>query len=315
MKLYYGIVENIIDPLFLGRCQVRIVGKHTANRTDPTEINYMPVDDLPWAMGLQNLGAGLISNIGGVGVPLMGSVVILTFMDADEQHPIMLGVVPKIAESEVDFEKGFTDPTGINPTPESIGIPPISSFATGIPIPPQIVNKNNNLAFGVTCIGGWLEPASPFAPFYPFNKVIQSIRHVIELDDSPGAERLHLYHGSGSFDETHPDGTKVEKTVGDKYLVIEGDYNVLVKGSSQLTIQAIGKSVGISIVGDACIAALGDVELTCKEVDVTAVESVTINAGVGVTLNAVGNVDINCSTASISALGVVTVTAGLISLN
>ena len=29
MKLYYGVVENNVDPEFLGRVQVRIVGMNT----------------------------------------------------------------------------------------------------------------------------------------------------------------------------------------------------------------------------------------------------------------------------------------------
>ena len=33
MELYTGVVENRNDPLRLGRCQVRIVGLHTEDKT------------------------------------------------------------------------------------------------------------------------------------------------------------------------------------------------------------------------------------------------------------------------------------------
>jgi hypothetical protein len=33
MKFYTGVVENREDPLKIGRCQVRIVGLHTENKT------------------------------------------------------------------------------------------------------------------------------------------------------------------------------------------------------------------------------------------------------------------------------------------
>ena len=40
---YTGCVENRLDPLKLGRCQVRVVGLHTENKVE------LPTFDLPWA--------------------------------------------------------------------------------------------------------------------------------------------------------------------------------------------------------------------------------------------------------------------------
>ena len=52
-----------------------------------------------------------------------------------------------------------------------------------------------------------LEPRSTYAAVYPFNKVYESTSgHVIEIDDTPSAERIHLYHTSGSYIEMGPDG-------------------------------------------------------------------------------------------------------------
>ncbi len=83
---------------------------------------------------------------------------------------------------------------------------------------------------------------------YPYNHVRETESgHVFEVDDTPDAERIHEYHTAGTFREIQPDGTKVEKIVGDDYvidlknrymyvngnfdLMVEGDYNLNVKGN------------------------------------------------------------------------------------
>jgi hypothetical protein len=77
------------------------------------------------------------------------------------------------------------------------------------------------------------EPETPYNAKYPYNHVFESESgHVIEIDDTPGAERLHHYHRSGTFQETHPDGTRVEKTVKDHYKsTVENYYHVSGKSS------------------------------------------------------------------------------------
>lgn len=67
------------------------------------------------------------------------------------------------------------------------------------------------------------EPETPYDAKYPFNHVYESESgHIVEIDDSPGAERLHWYHRSGTFREIHPDGTQVTK-------VKKNDYNFVIK--------------------------------------------------------------------------------------
>lgn len=67
------------------------------------------------------------------------------------------------------------------------------------------------------------EPETPYDAKYPFNHVYESESgHFIEIDDTPGAERLHWYHRSGTFREIHPDGTQVTK-------VKKADYNFVVE--------------------------------------------------------------------------------------
>ena len=73
---------------------------------------------------------------------------------------------------------------------------------------------------------------------YPYNHVFESESgHIREIDDSPGAERLFTQHKSGTFEEIHPDGTKVVKVVGSNYEIIAGSSNVIITGDVNLTIE------------------------------------------------------------------------------
>ena len=71
---------------------------------------------------------------------------------------------------------------------------------------------------------------------YPYNHVFESeAGHIQEIDDTPGGERLMQQHSTGSFQEIHPDGSKVVKVVGDNYEIIAGTSNVLISGDVSLT--------------------------------------------------------------------------------
>ena len=95
--------------------------------------------------------------------------------------------------------------------------------------------------------GFWNEPdpksikknANPYiSAQYPFNHVHESESgHIREIDDSPGHERLFTQHKSGTFEEIHPDGTKVVKIIGDNYEIVAGGSNVYVTGAVNLTVE------------------------------------------------------------------------------
>ena len=71
----------------------------------------------------------------------------------------------------------------------------------------------------------FMEPPSPYAAKYPYNHVYESESgHVLEADDTPGAERLHLYHRAGSFTEFHPNGTVVNRVVKMQYNFVYDDF-------------------------------------------------------------------------------------------
>jgi hypothetical protein len=89
---------------------------------------------------------------------------------------------------------------------------------------------------------GWTEPES-FAsvenpPKYPYNNITQTESgHFFEMDDTPDRERVRLQHRSGTFTETHPDGTQVTKIVGEGYEIVAKDKNVIIRGHCNITIE------------------------------------------------------------------------------
>lgn len=69
------------------------------------------------------------------------------------------------------------------------------------------------------------EPTTPYNAKYPYNHVYESESgHIIEVDDTPDAQRMHWYHRSGTFTEIHPNGTEVNKVKKEQYNFIYEDY-------------------------------------------------------------------------------------------
>ena len=110
--------------------------------------------------------------------------------------------------------------------------------------------------------------ANYFNPIYPFNHVHETESgHVIELDDTPDYERIHLMHRSGSRIEVDKDGNYVERVVKNKYSVILGDDSITVTGN-----------VYIGVVGNCEIKAEGDCNITSKDTNITSSGKVKVLA-------------------------------------
>jgi hypothetical protein len=96
---WFGVVENRIDPLNLGRCQVRCFGWHTE------DISQIPVSDLPWAHPIVPFGSTAVQP------PTEGTMVFGFFADGQEaRYPILMGTVPGIPTELRNERAGFTDP-------------------------------------------------------------------------------------------------------------------------------------------------------------------------------------------------------------
>ena len=105
---WQGVVEDVDDPLMLGRCRVRCLGWHTEDKS-PEGI---ATEDLPWAYPLQPITSAAISGVGSSPTGLVpGSWVMGFFRDGESaQEPVIMGSIGGIPEKEANVEKGFNDP-------------------------------------------------------------------------------------------------------------------------------------------------------------------------------------------------------------
>ena len=130
----------------------------------------LPTDDLPNAKIVYS-GESNIDEISYYRTICNGTWVICGFLDADEQIPIVLGSIVKTVDALPDFTKGFTDENGVYP----------SKIGTTIP--------------------------SEARTNYPHNRVLKTKKHLIEIDDTDGAERINIKHDSGTLILINPDGS------------------------------------------------------------------------------------------------------------
>ena len=116
---WQGVVEDKMDPLYLGRCRVRILGYHT---DDKTEGSGIPTEDLPWAMPMQPITSAAVSGVGTTPLgPVEGTWVVGFFRDGENaQEPVIMGTLGGRPEEGPDPSKGFNDPFGKYPLSEYV---------------------------------------------------------------------------------------------------------------------------------------------------------------------------------------------------
>ena len=107
---FIGVVEDRLDPQYMGRVRIRCLGIHTENKED------LPTADLPWARPLLPITSSGISGIGQTPTGLVeGSWVFGFFRDASYmQEPIVVGSLPG-RPSTAAADGGFNDPNKIFP--------------------------------------------------------------------------------------------------------------------------------------------------------------------------------------------------------
>lgn len=274
---FIGVVEDRNDPDQLGRIRVRCFGWHTDDK------GYIPTDALPWAHPVHPI------TVPASYAPKEGDWVVGFFADADSaQKPFILGTIPGMPKNKPDSGLGFSDPSGTYP--KRINESTLNRLSRGRVDGTVIETRNRNLKKGVAVAGGstWNEPASTFAPAYPKNFAIETESgHVLELDDTPGVERVHLAHKNGSYMEIDAQGNKTEKVVKDNYTIIMGKNYVSVEGDANIT-----------IVGNCNLKVQGKFNLEAKEVNISSSGDVKIKAGSKLKMESGGTTDLKSSGAA-----------------
>ena len=91
---WIGVVEDVNDPLKLGRCKVRCFGYHPAKST-----NQVPTEDLPFALTIHPLNTPNL-----YGTPRIGEWVFGFFLDSmSAQEPAILGYLPAIPQAAAEY--------------------------------------------------------------------------------------------------------------------------------------------------------------------------------------------------------------------
>lgn len=102
----------------------------------------------------------------------------------------------------------------------------VSSFARGQGEPEVKAQNRIKGEDGVV-----IEPASKYDAKYPYNNTMTTRSgHLVEFDDTPGSERIHIFHKSGSYIEILPDGTIVTKSVKDHIQLALGNISIFNQG-------------------------------------------------------------------------------------
>jgi hypothetical protein len=134
------------------------------------------------------------------------------------------------------------------------------------------------------------EPPSPADPDHPpvspYNQTWDSESgHSIQLDDTPGRERVRIQHGkSKNFIEMHPDGKQVIKvfgegfdiTIGKKNIYVSGICNIVVKGDCNMQVDG---DFNQEINGDYNLAVKGELNMrSVKDGSISSDENMSIQA-------------------------------------
>ena len=275
---FTGVVEDRNDPLKAGRVRVRILGHHTSDKT------VLPTEDLPWALVMLPVTASGVSGIGQSATGLLeGSWVFGFFRDnSRNQEPIILGSLPGRPTEPCEPSKGFNDPRGLLPL--YINEPDVNRLAVNGDIKhPSLAIDAANRVTGIQAYNSeWSQPASTYAAVYPFNHVYESESgHIVEFDDTEGAERIHIRHRSGTRLEITANGDQLAITKGDNYIIIDGNNKVYIAGSSDITVN-----------GNAQLRAAGDVGVLASNIDITATGNINMDAGGNVVITG-SRIDLN----------------------
>jgi predicted chitinase len=223
---------------------------------------------------------------------------------------------------------GFRDPNSKYPLKEYIGEPDTNRLARGV-IEGTVVKKKDAVRVRAVPraldLGPWDQPEAPYGAKYPFNKVFETESgHIQEFDDTPGQERIHTYHRSGTFHEIDTNGTQVNYIVGDNFVLMEKNGCISVRGECNITVDGntniyartdaniqvdqnatikVGNNLDIGVGTDVTMAVGGDFKVkVAGDYSIDAANINTKSQG-ALTTQAVGSMNIKGSTINQEAEG------------
>lgn len=220
---WLGVVDSVDDDPKnnkLGMARVRIFNLHDTVK-DRTQ--------LPWAQVMMPVTSPGVNGVGDTPCLMVGSAVFGFFADAAQgvklaRAPIIIGTIPNFPD-----ENGHSIP----------------------------LDARGKRSFKRTSQS--VEPKDPYKAEYSKNRVIKTqAGHMIELDDTNGAERVHIRHKSGSYIEMGPDGYVTIKSAKDSFDITGGVKNVHIKGDCNVQVEG---NLAATAKGLATISGQSDIEI------------------------------------------------------
>ena len=214
----------------------------------------------------------------------------------------------------------FADPNSVYPKCDYTDRPDTNKLATGDTTGTLIQAKINNASVDIATANGsktWSEPGPAYCARYPYNHVLETESgHVIEMDDTPGKERLHIYHRTGTYVEIDSQGTMVQHVQGDNYQVMMRNNQVYVHGGCDVTVEGAHKilskdtldlevwgatniniknDANINVSGAANLSVTGDLKAKAKNIYMEAESNLHLKAGGSMYAQAGGSMNIKSS--------------------
>jgi len=334
---WFGVVENRLDPLELGRCQVRCFGWHTQDKSQ------IQTEDLPWAHPVVPYG------VKSVQPPPEGTMVFGFFADGKVgQYPILMGTVPGVPEEILERETGFSDPLSVADKrtggfPRTLDaskttLPKDTKGIRGVDADPSRYPKYLNepttsrLARPVrgekdgefdgvtsesianttidiqrktrvtnvpTVVGVWDEAYPTYAAKFPYNNVTETESgHAFEMDDTYGHERVQLSHRTGSTLEFANTGSTKLKSMSSRQDITMGDQRTYINGDKYETID-----------GDFYLQVGGKLRISAKSIEIVSGSSTSISAPQSVSV--AGGLSASMSGLSVGMSGLMASVSGL----
>ena len=322
MEIFYGVVEDRKDPLLMGRLRVRVLGIHSESKIDlpisslPWAMPMTPITSASNSgIGETPLGAVegswvivifsdtafqypvVLGTLPGFNVlnntreQWEGNIAQIAKGIGTDTTGGLFAKVPVVIESDSvpTGQSGFKDPNGKYPTINNE--PDLNRLARKQKINETIVRKKlDSVVTGLSVANGgptWSQSPTGYNPTYPFNHVTQTESgHIIELDDSEGAERINIHHKAGTFIEIDNNGSQVNRIVGNNYTIVDNDGYIYIKGSCVVNID-----------GDAAVNVKGSSHLECAgSVNIKAKKDISFSSDGDINIDAKKNINIKAGT-------------------
>jgi len=124
-----------------------------------------------------------------------------------------------------------------------------------------VTNKNNRVGRKTLADSAYssktiIPSPAQFNPQYPHNNITKTPGgHVIEYDDTPGFERIHIRHANGSAVSLLANGDTEIISEGSSYSITAKDHNVIVRGVCNIIVES---DANIRVKGDTNLESDGD---------------------------------------------------------